>query len=222
MHPSQQAPNQWLISYIEQYKDKKSRYEIDRYLIEAGYNGSEIETGWQYVQNSKVSFEIENIAEISDANKALPAVLGCIMGSISLPISLFGLYLANESYYDDNGELVSEAQIHPDGNWFALLCILVSLLAIFGSWLVMKYPRWGGLLQLFTAFAYVLLFAVFSAHYFLASIFVVTFTIAGSLGVRSDITLPVAARKFLPVIFGGLAIVIVVLLCLAMAGLRVI
>ena len=49
MQPSQQALNPWLVSYIQQNHSTKSRYEIDRYLIETGHNPAEIEAVWKYL-----------------------------------------------------------------------------------------------------------------------------------------------------------------------------
>lgn len=64
MQQSSQSLNPWLISYIEQQRNKQSRYEIDKYLIAAGYDPAEIEFVWQ-------SFEPvspENLAAISQKN----------------------------------------------------------------------------------------------------------------------------------------------------------
>lgn len=38
--------NPWLASYVDQHQGKQTRYEIDKYLIEAGYNPAEIELAW--------------------------------------------------------------------------------------------------------------------------------------------------------------------------------
>lgn len=48
----QQAPsplNPWLLSYILQNYKSHSRYEIDSYLIAAGYNPTDIEATWQAI-----------------------------------------------------------------------------------------------------------------------------------------------------------------------------
>lgn len=44
---SQQNLNPWLLSYVTQQHQKQSRYEIDKYLIEAGYSPGEIELVWK-------------------------------------------------------------------------------------------------------------------------------------------------------------------------------
>lgn len=51
MPESPQSLNPWLVSYITQHHKRQNRYEIDRYLIESGYNPLEIEAVWQTLQN---------------------------------------------------------------------------------------------------------------------------------------------------------------------------
>jgi hypothetical protein len=45
--------NPWLVSYLVQHHPTKSRYEIDKYLIEAGYSPKEIEIAWQRLAPQK-------------------------------------------------------------------------------------------------------------------------------------------------------------------------
>lgn len=52
MQQSQKTLNPWLVSYITQNRASKNRYEIDKYLIEAGYEPAQIEATWQTVLNS--------------------------------------------------------------------------------------------------------------------------------------------------------------------------
>src|SRR5690242_11808550 len=47
-----QVINPWLNSYIEQHYLSKSRYDIDRYLINAGYDPKEIEEAWAVLLRS--------------------------------------------------------------------------------------------------------------------------------------------------------------------------
>ncbi len=49
MQPAQQPLNSWLLNYITQHRDTKSRYDIDHYLIHEGYNPQEIEAVWQHL-----------------------------------------------------------------------------------------------------------------------------------------------------------------------------
>jgi hypothetical protein len=52
--PQSQSPlNPWLVSYIKQHHNQKSRYEIDSYLIQAGYNPAEIEVVWKTILSVK-------------------------------------------------------------------------------------------------------------------------------------------------------------------------
>jgi hypothetical protein len=52
--PQFQKPlNPWLTSYISQNAKNKSRFEIDKYLIQAGYDPTEIELAWQWVASGK-------------------------------------------------------------------------------------------------------------------------------------------------------------------------
>ena len=54
-HSSEAGLNPWLTSYIAQYRDKKSRYEIDKFLIESGYNPAEIELAWNPPDNTPIN-----------------------------------------------------------------------------------------------------------------------------------------------------------------------
>lgn len=46
---SAETVNFWLIDYIKQNSQTKSRYEIDSFLLESGYDASAIEMAWQEV-----------------------------------------------------------------------------------------------------------------------------------------------------------------------------
>ncbi len=48
---SQPSINPWLKNYISQDQSSKSRYEIDRFLIEAGYEPNQIEKAWELLLN---------------------------------------------------------------------------------------------------------------------------------------------------------------------------
>lgn len=54
MQQASQSLNPWLLSYVEQHRNKQSRYQIDKYLIDAGYDVSEIELAWQFLTQIKV------------------------------------------------------------------------------------------------------------------------------------------------------------------------
>lgn len=58
----QQTLNPWLVSYISQHHKTQTRYEIDRYLLETGYEASKIEAAWQ-------SFETASVVELPKPQK---------------------------------------------------------------------------------------------------------------------------------------------------------
>lgn len=63
----QQTPsslNPWLLSYVLQRHKSRSRYEIDRYLIEAGYNPTQIEVTWQTVLSGSYQQELVDVEEL--------------------------------------------------------------------------------------------------------------------------------------------------------------
>jgi len=39
--------NRWLLGYILQYQQSRTRYEIDRFLLDSGYPATEIEAAWK-------------------------------------------------------------------------------------------------------------------------------------------------------------------------------
>jgi hypothetical protein len=42
-----QVYNPWLISYLSENQRLKSRYELDKYLLEAGHTPQDIELAWE-------------------------------------------------------------------------------------------------------------------------------------------------------------------------------
>src|SRR5690348_8008923 len=59
MQQSSQSLNPWLVSYIRQHKNTQTRYDIDKYLINAGYNPTEIEEVWQHLSKNPLKPVVE-------------------------------------------------------------------------------------------------------------------------------------------------------------------
>jgi hypothetical protein len=49
MQQTSESSNYWLVSYITHQCKRQSRYEIDKYLLEAGYKAQDIEVAWQII-----------------------------------------------------------------------------------------------------------------------------------------------------------------------------
>lgn len=80
-HSSEAGLNPWLTSYIAQYRDKKSRYEIDKFLIESGYNPAEIELAWNPPDNTPIN-------PIPKTKKNgwsfVGGIIGCVFGLLGI------------------------------------------------------------------------------------------------------------------------------------------
>ena len=78
---SEAGLNPWLTSYIAQYRDKKSRYEIDKFLIESGYNPAEIELAWNPPDNPPI-----NPIRKTKKNgwSFVGGIIGCVFGLLGI------------------------------------------------------------------------------------------------------------------------------------------
>jgi hypothetical protein len=52
MTQAQQPLNPWIMSYINEQRHKQSRYEIDKFLLDAGCNPVDIELAWQNLEHA--------------------------------------------------------------------------------------------------------------------------------------------------------------------------
>jgi hypothetical protein len=75
--PKAQVVNPWLISYITQQRQSQSRYEIDSYLLEVGYDPVEIELAWQRVKQPDQVFDAQ--VQPNRTTRAIYLVVGIIL-----------------------------------------------------------------------------------------------------------------------------------------------
>jgi hypothetical protein len=88
MTQSHLSLNPWLTSYILQYAAVKSRYEIDKYLIEAGCEPTEIELAWQQQLSPKM--ETKSFKTKLQSKFTLLFISYQIFGLVFLLVFLFG------------------------------------------------------------------------------------------------------------------------------------
>lgn len=130
--------NPWLVSYIEQHRNNQSRYEIDKYLIETGYNPAEIEQAWQILRLPRPKFKPPKLDEIevndgcSDTGKKITA---WICGFLAWII----------------GSLIAFAFI-PTEVTASKFLLLTSFAALGCTLSVSKYPKNTGILLLLISF----------------------------------------------------------------------
>ncbi len=100
--------NPRLVNYIQQHYGKNSRYEIDRYLLEAGHNPAEIEAVWE-------ALALEDIAPAKAKagrkyfNQQFFLMLALALGIVGLLFVLLGPKETN--VYNDPEKLLREAKI---------------------------------------------------------------------------------------------------------------
>lgn len=86
MQQASQSSNFWLEDYIKQNYQKKSRYDIDKYLLEAGFDGAEIEAVWKNLaQTNRASEPVKRFSFWQFFLVLIVAVLALIALSITFP-----------------------------------------------------------------------------------------------------------------------------------------
>ncbi len=118
----QEPLNPWLVSYILQQRFLYSRYEIDRYLLAAGYGSTELEAAWQAVTASASSPVPPFITPIQHRTQLTKKLFG--LASLSSGVALVSLFLPcydwGGTFYNGFGFALGQAlSLHPNQGVFA-------------------------------------------------------------------------------------------------------
>ncbi len=55
----------WLVDYINQHRQKQSRYEIDKLLLAEGHNPADIELAWQNIEHPPIiTYKVSQLPSI--------------------------------------------------------------------------------------------------------------------------------------------------------------
>src|SRR4051812_34210809 len=95
MQQASQSSNFWLEDYIKQNYQKKSRYVIDKHLIDAGFSGSEIEAAWKtLVQTSSASEPVKRLPFWHFFLMLVVAGLAIVALNIAFPVQTLWIILS--------------------------------------------------------------------------------------------------------------------------------
>jgi len=181
-----QRSNIQILRYIQQYYEFKSRYEIDYYLVEQGYNPSKIDLIWDYIQEIPLVREQENLLKINRDKQDFASMLSSIAATGGILFGLLGLAGVAETGYDIAGRLVPYERTLTTTIVISLVLGL-SVTGFIGARFAAKSIRLASLLQWFAEVNFIVLSATTGLTVFFLPLAIM-------LGIGSSITLSTEAK----------------------------
>lgn len=82
MQHEQASSLNWITIYIRFHSKERSRYEIDRYLLEAGCDAAEIEAAWQNILTGKPPASLKRLKKRLKQISFLLLLLGAVLAGV--------------------------------------------------------------------------------------------------------------------------------------------
>jgi uncharacterized membrane protein len=194
---SEQKPNYWLSGYIKQHLKEKSRFEIDLYLIQTGYQPEEIEVAWQLVksnQSNSSSYSPDYSWGVQDKRETA-RLLGIVAGVAGIIVAIFTFLGAFQTGYDSTGQL-SLSEKPPAMDWGSYGLIILSLLQIAGAWFATKQPELSAKIQLTATVAFLVIVGfTFGSFYGLVAPVALLYSLGGTIALSTTSEEPRWLRK---------------------------